>query len=372
MREQVPVLLERLNTSLVPWLAQFGIKVSLDVASIKTFVVKYLNANFDELFGSVMSSLKLGGSVALAIIGNAVLIPVALFFLLMDWHRFVAHLLEFVPPHQRAGVDSFADEADAVLGQYLRGQLLVMGVLAVYYSAGAGAVWPGSGVAGRRVHRPGHFCALPRLWFGPDSGHAGGFSGVCRHGGACQSTDHGGGRLWSRANWSIESLFLTPRLVGERIGLHPLAVIFALLAFGQLFGFLGVLIALPASAVLLVGIRRVRDISRLTLLPRFQQTVSGLGRQMMKQIALDIGLASPPSFANFLAGPNEAVLKHLELWAGNSLRSPVPTYLWGEAAAARPICSRRSLRCCTSRALRWAGWMLPCWSRPRSTSPGRR
>jgi predicted PurR-regulated permease PerM len=56
----------------------------------------------------------------------------------------------------------------------------------------------------------------------------------------------------------IESLFLTPRLVGQRIGLHPLAVIFALLAFGQLFGFVGVLVALPASAVLVVAIRRVR------------------------------------------------------------------------------------------------------------------
>ena len=56
----------------------------------------------------------------------------------------------------------------------------------------------------------------------------------------------------------VESLVLTPRLVGERIGLHPLAVIFALLAFGQVFGFVGVLIALPASAVLLVGIRRIK------------------------------------------------------------------------------------------------------------------
>jgi len=56
----------------------------------------------------------------------------------------------------------------------------------------------------------------------------------------------------------VESLYLTPRLVGERIGLHPLAVIFALLAFGQLFGFVGVLVALPASAVLLVAIRRAR------------------------------------------------------------------------------------------------------------------
>jgi predicted PurR-regulated permease PerM len=56
----------------------------------------------------------------------------------------------------------------------------------------------------------------------------------------------------------IESFILTPRLVGERIGLHPLAVIFALMAFGELFGFAGVLLALPASAVLMVGFRHVR------------------------------------------------------------------------------------------------------------------
>ena len=57
----------------------------------------------------------------------------------------------------------------------------------------------------------------------------------------------------------LESFYLTPRLVGERIGLHPLMVIFALLAFGQLFGFVGVLLALPASAVLLVAVRRLRN-----------------------------------------------------------------------------------------------------------------
>ena len=55
----------------------------------------------------------------------------------------------------------------------------------------------------------------------------------------------------------------------------------------------------------------------------------------MKQIALDIGLVSAPSLANFLCGPNEAALKHLTLWTGNALRSPVPTYLWGEAASGK-------------------------------------
>ena len=55
----------------------------------------------------------------------------------------------------------------------------------------------------------------------------------------------------------------------------------------------------------------------------------------MKQIALDIGLASTPSCANFFGGPNEAALRHLELWTGSTLRSPVPTYLWGEAASGK-------------------------------------
>jgi predicted PurR-regulated permease PerM len=66
----------------------------------------------------------------------------------------------------------------------------------------------------------------------------------------------------------VESLFLTPRLVGERIGMNPLMVIFALLAFGHLFGFVGVLIALPVSALLVVAVRRMRALylgSRLYL-----------------------------------------------------------------------------------------------------------
>ena len=90
MRDQVPVLFDGLNASLKPLLARFDVNLSLDVANIKAFVLKYLNANFEDAFGSMMTSLKLGGSVAFAIIGNAVLIPVALFYLLMDWDRFVS------------------------------------------------------------------------------------------------------------------------------------------------------------------------------------------------------------------------------------------------------------------------------------------
>ncbi len=253
MREQVPLLAERITTGLTPWLAQFGIKVSLDVGSLKVLALKYLNANYEEMFGSVLSSLKLGGSVALAIIGNAVLIPVALFYLLMDWDKFVARLLELVPPPTRTAFDSFTDEADSVLGQYLRGQLLVMLTMAAFYAIGLA-------LFGLDLALPiGIFTGLamfiPYLGFGIGlilAVLAGLLQFVSIKAIVMVAVVYGIGQV-------VESLYLTPRLVGERIGLHPLAVIFALLAFGQVFGFVGVLIALPASAVLLVAIRRVKQ-----------------------------------------------------------------------------------------------------------------
>ncbi|APW43377.1 AI-2E family transporter [Rhodoferax saidenbachensis] len=255
MREQLPVLLDSINGTLKPWLAQWGIHISLDVTSIKGFVMKYLNANVEDAVGSVLASVKLGGSVAFAIIGNAILIPVALFYLLMDWDRFVAQVRNFIPPRMRAGTDSFLAEADAVLGQYLRGQLLVMLTLAVGYSVGLA-------LFGLDLALPiGIFTGLaifvPYLGFGVGLVLAT-FAGLLEFSSTgvvyplvMVAVVYGLGQL-------IESLYLTPRLVGERIGLHPLAVIFALLAFGQLFGFVGVLVALPVSAVLLVAIRRIR------------------------------------------------------------------------------------------------------------------
>ena len=252
MREQIPVLADRLNTSLSPWLAQFGINVALDVPSIKAFALKYLNANYEDALGSLMSSLKLGGSVALTIIGNAMLIPVALFYLLMDWDRFIARLLELVPLSMRSSVDSFTNEADSVLGQYLRGQLLVMLVMAAFYAIGLA-------LFGLDLALPiGVFTGL--AMFIPYVGFGIGLilailAGMLQFAALkvliMVGVVYGIGQV-------VESMFLTPRLVGERIGLHPLVVIFALLAFGQIFGFVGVLIALPASAVLLVGIRRVK------------------------------------------------------------------------------------------------------------------
>jgi predicted PurR-regulated permease PerM len=252
LRVQLPQLLDRLHGTLSPWLAQFGIHIALDMASLRAQLVEYLNANWGEGLGSLWSSVKLGGSITLAIVGNAVLIPVALFYLLLDWKHVVARVLELVPPRARPSVDSFTTEADAVLGQYLHGQALVMVTMAVFYSTGLG-------LFGLDLALPiGVFTGLamfvPYVGFGLGlvlALVAGLLEFTPLKAIAMVGVVYGCGQV-------IESLYLTPRLVGERIGLHPLAVIFALLAFGQLLGFVGVLVALPASAVLLVAMRRMR------------------------------------------------------------------------------------------------------------------
>ncbi|MBK7006694.1 MAG: AI-2E family transporter [Burkholderiales bacterium] len=256
MREQLPLVMGSFHSVVAPWLKQWGIPMSLDGGSIQKFAMKYLNANVEDAFGSLMTSLKIGGSVAFAVVGNAILIPVALFYLLMDWGRFVAYLRELIPVRMRAAADGFMEEADAVLGQYLRGQLLVMVILAGFYSVGLA-------LFGLELALPiGIFTGLAA--FVPYVGFGIGlvlatlagileFSGTVGMGHALLMVTvvFGSGQL-------VEGFFLTPRLVGERIGLHPLAVIFALLAFGQIFGFVGVLIALPVSAVLLVAMRRIK------------------------------------------------------------------------------------------------------------------
>ena len=252
LREQLPILVDKLNAWAAPLLANLGMKFTLDAASVKAFVIKYLNTNAEDTLSSLLSSLKLGGGLALFVIGNLVLIPVALFYLLMDWKTLVVKATALVPRHLQARFHSFTGESDQVLGQYLRGQLLVMVILAAYYSIGLA-------LFGLDLALPiGVFTGL--AMFVPYVGFGIGLilavlAGLLQFASikalVMVAVVYGSGQI-------IEGFFLTPRLVGERIGLHPLAVIFMLLAFGQLFGFVGVFIALPASAVLLVGARRVR------------------------------------------------------------------------------------------------------------------
>lgn len=252
LQAQIPLLAEKLNTTVTPWLAQLGIEVQLDVASIKAFVVKYLSTNAEEWSAALLSSLRIGGSVALTVVGNALLVPVVLFYLLSDWPRIVERTRALVPPRLRPAVEGFFTECDGLLGQYLRGQIAVMLVLATYYAAGLA-------LFGFDLALPvGVFTGL--AVFIPYVGFALGLvlalmaailQFASLQGLVAVAVVYGLGQL-------LESFWLTPRLVGERIGLNPLAVIFALMAFGHLFGFVGVLVALPLSAVALVAWQRLK------------------------------------------------------------------------------------------------------------------
>ena len=251
LREQIPALATLANDKVAPWLAQHGIQMQLDPASIKAFVLKYLDANFEEWLATALSSARIGGSFLLAFIGNAVLLPVVLFYLLDDWPGLVERMRALVPPAARDSVGSFLDECDQTLGQYLRGQLLVMGALAIFYSVGLA-------LARFDLALPiGVFTGLavfiPYLGFGLGlvlALLAGILQFASFYGVIAVAVVFGIGQL-------LESFVLTPRFVGERIGMSPLMVIFALLAFGHLLGFVGVLIALPLSAVAAVAVKRV-------------------------------------------------------------------------------------------------------------------
>ena len=254
LREQIPLFAARLNAGLAPVLAWFGIDVAFDIGSIKAFVRRYLDANLAEWGRTAVSSARIGGSVLLAVVGNALLVPVVVFYLLMDWNNLVRRIAVMVPPRLRDRVQRFALECDAVLGQYLRGQLTLMLTMAVFYSAGLS-------LFGFHLAIPvGVFTGLavfvPYVGFGLGLVMAL-ICGVLQfsgwHGVVGVAVVYGVGQV-------LESMVLVPRLVGERIGLNPLTVIFALLAFGHLFGFIGVLIALPVSAVLVVAARRVRSV----------------------------------------------------------------------------------------------------------------
>ncbi len=251
LRERIPVLLAKIETAAGPWLRQAGIGERLNFAALREALTDSLTTG-DGASNALLTWLRIGSSALLGWVATLFLIPIVLFYLLLDWHRVAARMGELVPRRWSTQVIEMATETDQLLAQYLRGQLLVMFLLAAYYSIGLA-------IAGLDIALPvgmltGLLVFIPYIGFGLGLALAiiaailqfDGWYGL-----AAVAAVYGFGQF-------IESFYLTPRLVGERIGLHPLTVIFALLAFGQLFGFVGILLALPASAILSVVFGRLR------------------------------------------------------------------------------------------------------------------
>jgi predicted PurR-regulated permease PerM len=251
---RVPDLFAQFTARVAPILEEkFGVTLALDFDSLREFVTENAQEARD-LSAKLLSGVKTGSAIVLTILVNLALIPVVMFYLLRDWNMLLERVDDLVPLRWRPQVRGIAREVDGVLAEFLHGQLLVMLALAIYY------------VIALSIVRLDHALAIGILTgvlvFIPYVGFGLGFMlGVL----AALLQWHGFPAFFAvlavyGIGQLLENYVLVPLLVGDRIGLHPLAVIFALLAFGELFGFAGVLMALPVSAMLLVGLRHLRRV----------------------------------------------------------------------------------------------------------------
>ena len=210
-------------------------------------------SNYGDMAGSwggalLVSLSKSGGALAAAVI-SLFLVPILTFYLLRDWDWIMHRLGALIPSAQRETVIMLAKETDDVLGGFLRGQIMVMMALGAMYSLGLSIVGLEYAIAIGMV--AGLVSFVPYLGF---------VFGIILAGLTVAIEPEPWLRLLGVfATFSIaqviEGSFLTPKLVGDRIGLHPVIIIFSIAAGGQLFGFFGILLALPAAAVVSVLVR---------------------------------------------------------------------------------------------------------------------
>lgn len=251
--QTAPESIAKVDQTLRPILNNwFGIEGTLNVQTIRDFITN----NMDTISLYLGNILRSGlGVVGLAM--NLLILPVVMFYLLLDWNKILSKFQQILPRDIEPTVTKLALQSDEALGGFLRGQILVMLFLAVFYSVG---LW----IAG-----------IPfALFIGVTAGlisfvpYLGNFVGIGLATIMVLFYQNSYIPLvWVAAVFGIgqliEGMILTPILVGDRIRLHPLVVIFAVLAGGQLLGFTGVLIALPLAAVLAVVARhfysRYRD-----------------------------------------------------------------------------------------------------------------
>ncbi|MGE5337798.1 MAG: AI-2E family transporter [Gemmatimonadota bacterium] len=252
LQEQFPALVNKLNDAVAPRINEtFGTSIHFDSQTLKELLAERVGGQ-DNIIGKIIEHVRAGGVALLGIVGTLLLVPVVLFYALLDYHGFTHRFEALIPRRWHHSAVEMINEIDRLLAHFLRGQMSVMGILAVYFSvaltiAGFQAALPIGILTGLLIF-------IPYVGFGLGLVLAlltailqfGNWYGVI-----AVAVIYGIGQM-------LESAFLTPRLVGKSIGLHPLTVIFALLAFGQIFGFFGVLLALPASAALLVAVQRVK------------------------------------------------------------------------------------------------------------------
>jgi predicted PurR-regulated permease PerM len=250
--KKLPVYLQWLRSEVLPWLSErLQIEGSLtDLSLVRDALAQHWQQAGGIVAGT-LGSVSRSGLLLLGLLANLLLIPVITFYLLRDWDRIIAAMRSLLPRQSADTWVALAKESDMVLSAFLRGQLAVMSALAIIYSTG---LW----LVGL------DFALLIGLFAGLVSfvPYLGLILGILVAGVASVLQFQGlEGLPWVVlvfvAAQLLEGTVLTPKLVGDRIGLHPVAVIFAVMAGGQLYGFFGILLALPVAAVAMVALRHL-------------------------------------------------------------------------------------------------------------------
>lgn len=226
--------------------------VQLDAEGLKAIITEH----WSEAGGFAQAAwerVSQSGKLLVITIANLLLIPVVSFYLLRDWDDLIAWIRGVIPPRYLPRLGQMAGEADDVLGAFIRGQLLVMAAQAVFYAIALRLVGLELAlVVGIII---GLISFIPYL-----GSIVGLLIAVIA---MLVQTQDPSSLIWVVVIFGVgqflEGNVLTPWLVGDRIGLHPVTVIFAVMAGGQLFGFVGVLLALPVAAVLAVMMRHTKQ-----------------------------------------------------------------------------------------------------------------
>ena len=248
VKAQLPDWIANTQAWLGPKLDELHLNV--DWGTLKTTasqkISTHISDNADSLMTTTFETVLMSGSSVIAGFVNSVMIVFVMFYLLIDWYHFFGLVKKIVPVRAQETVHHLAMHTDGLLSQYLNGMVIVISIMSVFYSVGLSIIGIKGAVA------LGIFTALMIVI--PYIGITLGFSLAILSALLQFGPQHeiiGVLALYGLGQF-LEGFVLTPRLVGERIGLHPVAVLFALLLFGKLFGFFGVLLALPISAVSLV------------------------------------------------------------------------------------------------------------------------
>ncbi len=248
--ESVPSMIDWIQTTAMPWLtANLHLNpANLDVESVKALVIKNW-AKAGGMTAWLLQSIFQSGAKALEYLANLLLIPVVTFYFMCDWYMILHNARDLLPKRIKPTVTMLVKECDDVLSQFLRGQLMVMLSLSIIYGIGLSLLGLQMGLLIGVI--AGLLCIVPYLGFIVGAVIAS-ITAYLQFGSLTSIALVLGVFI---AGQTIDHFYLTPKLVGNRIGLHPIAVIFSILAGSCLFGFVGALLALPTAAVLMVWAR---------------------------------------------------------------------------------------------------------------------